>query len=153
MPMSFGIRDWEYQSYLVIPTNSEKDAQPRTKITAEKWAKGMLNLEDAIDDKSDVVGTLEFPTDKGPLRLRIKAVLDQGTVPAKFEAIGEVQEDKNPANGARYALVGWAFPGDDGKVAKITGSVIAERGPNLQPDKELGEKPIGTVGLFTITNR
>jgi hypothetical protein len=150
MPMSFGIRDWEYQSYLLLPSDSENASQPGTKFTAKKWAKGKLHLEDAIDNKPDAVGILEFPTAQGSLKLTVKAELDQTTAPAKFEAIGEVK-DSNSAKGARYALVGWAFSVDDGKVAKITGSVIAERGPDLQPDKELGGEPIGTVGLFTIT--
>jgi hypothetical protein len=152
MPMSFGMRHWEYQSFLVLPTDAEDAAQPGATITAKKWAKGELYLEDAIDDNPDAVGTLEFPTVRGLLKLAVKAVLEQGTEPAKFEAIGEVEEPTNPARGACYALVGWAFQGEGGRVAKITGSVRAVRGPDAQPDKELGGMPIGTVGLFTISN-
>lgn len=152
MQMNFGMRHWEYQSFLVLPTDPEKVAQPGSTITAKKWAKGMLYLEDAIDNKPDVVGTLEFPTAQGLLRLTVTAVLEQGDVPAKFNAIGEVKENTNKAKGARYELMGWAFPDKDGMVAKITGSVRAVSGPDAKPDRELGKMPIGTVGLFTITN-
>lgn len=152
MPMSFGMRNWEYQSFLVLPTDAESAAQPGATVNAKKWAKGSLYLEDAVDDKPDAVGVLEFPTDQGLLKLAVQALLEQGTEPAKFEAIGEVKENANPAKGACYALVGWAFQDEDGRVAKITGSVRALRGSNAQPDRELGGMPIGTVGLFTISN-
>jgi hypothetical protein len=153
MPMSFGMRHWEYQSFLVLPTDAESAAQPGATVNAKKWAKGRLYLEDAMDyNKPGAVGTLEFPTDQGLLKLAVKALLEQGTEPAKFEAIGEVWENANRAKGASYALVGWAFQGKDGRVAKITGSVRAVRGPDAQPDKDLGGMPIGTVGLFTIYN-
>lgn len=152
MTMSFGMRHWTYQSFLVLPTDAENAAQPGATITAKKWAKGELYLEDAIDDSPDAVGTLEFPTDQGLLKLAVKAVLEQGTELAKFEAIGEVQEPTSKARGASYALVGWAFQDKDGRVAKITGSVRAVRGTDGQPEKELGGMPIGTVGIFTISH-
>jgi hypothetical protein len=152
MPITFGMRHWEYQSFLLLPTDSENAAPPGSKINALKWAKGTLHLEDAIDNKPDVVGTLEFPTDEGSLRLTVTAILDQGDVPAKFNAIGEVKEEASKAKGARYELIGWAFPDKDNKVAKITGSIRAVSGPDAKPDTELGRMPIGTVGLFTITN-
>jgi hypothetical protein len=151
MSISFGMRHWEYQSFLVLPTDSENAEKPGSRINALKWAKGTLHLEDAIDNKPDVVGTLEFPTDEGPLRLTVTAVLDQGDIPAKFNAIGEVKE-ANKAKGARYELIGWAFPGKENKVAKITGSIRAVSGPDKKRDTELGGMPIGTVGFFTITN-
>jgi hypothetical protein len=151
MPMSFGMRHWEYQSFLVLPTDAENAAKPGATITAKKWAQGRLYIEDGIGNMSDVVGTLEFETDLGLLKLAVKAVLDQKNVPAKFEATGEVEEN-NPFKGACYLLVGWAFQDKDSKVARITGSVRAVRGSDAQPDEELGGMPIGTVGLFTITN-
>jgi hypothetical protein len=137
MPMNFGMRHWEYQSFLVLPTDAESAAQPGATVNAKRWAKGRLYLEDAIDDKLDAVGSLEFPTDKGLLKLAVKALLEQGTEPAKFEAIGEVKENANQARGACYALVGWAFQDEYGRVAKITGSVRAVRGSDSQPDKDL----------------
>jgi hypothetical protein len=146
MPVNFGMRHWDYQSFLDV-ADSE---QPGDSSTDKIWARGRLYLEDAIDVSPDAVGTLEFQTDKGLLKLVVKAELDQGSVPAKFKASGEVL-DANPAQGARYELEGWAEV-EDSKVAKIKGSVTAVRGPTLQPDKELGGKPIGTVGFFTITN-
>ena len=67
MPMNFGMRHWEYQSFLVLPTDPENAAQPGSTITAKKWAKGELYLEDAIDDDPDAVGTLRayLQTQKG----------------------------------------------------------------------------------------
>jgi hypothetical protein len=152
MPMNFGMRHWEYQSFLVLPTDPENAAQPGSRVTATKWAKGQLYLEDAIDDDLDAVGTLVFPTPKGSIKLAVKVILKEGSESANFEAIGEVKDSSSPVNGASYTLVGWASQDVDGRVDKITGSVRALRGSNAQPDIELGQQPIGTVGLFTITN-
>lgn len=153
MPMNFGMRHWEYQSFLVLPTDPENAAQPGSTITAKKWAKGELYLEDAIDDDPDAVGTLVFPTPQGSIiKLAVKVVLKEESESANFEAIGKVEDNASPSNGACYALVGWASQGVDGRVDKITGSVRALRGSNAQPDRDLGQMPIGTVGLFTITN-
>jgi hypothetical protein len=152
MPMTFVMRNWEYQSFLVLPTDQENSAQPGVPVTAKKWAKGKLSLEDAIDLDISAVGTLVFPTPKGSIELAVKVILKAESESANFEAIGEVKDNASPANGACYILTGWASQGADGKVDKITGSVRALRGSNAQPDKELGQQPIGTVGLFTITN-
>ena len=146
MTISFGTRYWDYRSFL----NVEDRENPGSSSTDKIWARGTLYLEDAIDVKPDAVCTLEFQTDKGPLKFVVKVELDQGSEPAKFTAYGEVL-DANSAQGARYDLAGWAEV-EDNKVAKIKGSVTAVRGTKLQPDKELGGEPIGTVGLFTITN-
>ncbi len=59
--MNFGMRYWEYQSFLILSTDTENAAQPGTTVTAKKWAKGRLYLEDAIDENLDAVGTLQFP--------------------------------------------------------------------------------------------
>jgi hypothetical protein len=153
MPMNFGMRHWEYQSFLVLPTDPENAAQPGSRVTATKWAKGELYLEDAIDDDPDAVGTLVFPTPNGSIKLAVKVILKEGSESANFEAIGEVKDSTSPAvNGASYALVGWASQGVDGRVDKITGSVRALRGSDAQPGKDLSKMPIGTVGLFMITN-
>ena len=82
----------------------------------------------------------------------MKVVLKEESESANFEAIGEVKDNASSANGACYTLVGWASQGVDGRVDKIIGSVRALRGSNAQPDRDLSQKPIGTVGLFTITN-
>jgi hypothetical protein len=152
MQMNFGMRHWEYQSFLVLPTDPENAAQPGSTITATKWAKGKLYLEDTIDDDPDAVGTLVFPTPRSSIKLAVKVVLKEESESANFEAIGKVEDNTSPDNGACYILVGWASQDVDGRVNKITGSVRALRGSNAQPDRELGQMPIGTVGLFTITN-
>ena len=152
MPMNFGMHHWEYQSFLVLPTDPEKAAQLGSTITAKKWAKGELYLEDAIDDDPDAVGRLVFPTPNGSIELAVKAVLKEDSESANFEAIGKVEDNTSSANGACYALVGWASQDADGRVDKITGSIRALRGANANPTKDLGGMPIDTVGLFTITN-
>jgi hypothetical protein len=152
MPMNFGMFHWEYQSFLVLPTDPENAAEPGSTITAKKWAKGELYLEDAIDDDPDAVGKLVFPTAQGSIELAVKVVLKEESESANFEAIGKVEDNASPSNGVCYTLVGWASQGVDGRVDKITGSIRALRGSNAQPDRELGKMPIGTVGLFTITN-
>ena len=152
MSMNFGMRHWEYQSFLVLPTDPENAAQPGSTITAKKWAKGELYLEDAIDDDPDAVGKLVFPTTRGSIELVVKVVLKEESESANFEAIGKVEDEASPANGACYTLVGWASQGVDGRVDKITGSIRALRGANANPTKDLGGMPIDTVGLFTITN-
>jgi hypothetical protein len=150
MSISFGMQHWNYQSFLVLPTDAEQAAPPGATITARTWAKGKLYLEDSVNLDLSAIGTLEIPTNEGLLKLAVKALLKETELSgaAKFEAVGQVQELKKIAKGACYALVGWAFPGLDGKVAKITGSIQAVRGPALQPDRELGGMPARTVGLF-----
>jgi hypothetical protein len=145
MPMNFGTRHWEYQGFLVLPTDSEKAAPPGSTITAKKWSKGELYLEDAIDNDSNAVGKLVMPTPRGSIELAVKVVLKEESESANFEAIGKVEDNTSSANGTCYALVGWASQDADGRVDKITGSIRA-----LTAD--LGGMPIGTVGFFTITN-
>lgn len=148
----FWMQDWIYQSFLILPTTTEASSPPGTAVTTKKWAKGNLYLETSIDIDKDAVGFLTFPTRDGDIRLSVKAFVEKGTDPAKFEAVGEVQ-DASPAKGASYKLFGWAFRGEDDKVAKVQGSVIAVRGSEVRQDIELGGMPIGTVGAFTITSR
>lgn len=147
----FWMHGWSYQSFLILPTPSEKAAPPGSAVTAKTWAKGRLNLETSTDlGKPDAVGLLIFPTAQGELKLRVKASVEEGIDVAKFEATGEVVDDV-PAKGTVYELVGWAFRGKDDKVAAVRGSVMAVRGPDARPDIELGGQPIGTVGAFIIT--
>lgn len=149
----FWMQNWTYQSFLILPTDPEKIALPGSAITTKKWAKGNLHLQTSIDlDNSDAIGFLTFSTRDGDAKLSVKASVEKGIDPVKFEATGEVQ-DAIPAKGAVYKLLGWAFRGADDKVAKVEGSVIAVRGPDARPDVELGGMPIGTVGAFVITSR
>ena len=146
--------NWVYQSFLILPTDSEKQSPAGASITARKWAKGKLHLEDAIDlpPSPDVVGSLVFPNSDGNITLNVKAFVEKGISPVKFEATGEVKNASSPQiNGAMYKLSGWAFRGEGDKVEKIEGCVIATRGSDARPDVELGGMPIGTVGAFVIT--
>lgn len=150
---SFGMQGWVYQSFLVLPSEPEKQSPPGSSITAKKWAKGRLYLEDAIDlpPLPSVIGSLVFPTPNGDIKLNVKAFVEKGISPVKFEATGEVQSAFPETNGAMYKLLGWATRGEGNKVAKIEGSVIAFRGSDASPSVELGGMPVGTVGAFVIT--
>jgi hypothetical protein len=151
---SFWMQDWTYQSFLILPTDPEKQSPPGTSITTKKWAKGNLNLETSIDlpPAPDAIGSLVIPTPRGNVKLNVKAFVESGVSPVKFEATGEVQNAPAETNGAIYKLLGWAFRGEDDKVSKIEGCIIAVRGSDASPNLELGGMPVGTVGAFIITN-
>ncbi len=147
------MQNWTYQSFLVLPTPTEEMVPPGSAITAKKWAKGNLYLETSIDTGNpDAVGLLIFPTKDGDVKLRVKASVEKGIDPVKFEATGEVQ-DAVPAKGAVYKLLGWAFRGKDDDVATVRGCVMAVRGSDARPDVDLGGMPIGTVGAFVIMSK
>lgn len=153
---SFWMHNWVYQSFLILPTDLEKQSPAgSTSITARKWATGKLHLEGAIDPPPapDVIGSLVFPGSKGGITLKVKAFVEKGISPVKFEATGEVQNTSSPEiNGAMYKLLGWAFRGEGDKVEKIEGCIIAIRGSDTRPDVELGGMQIGTVGAFIISS-
>ncbi|MEP0914749.1 hypothetical protein NDI45_28005 [Leptolyngbya sp. GB1-A1] len=151
---SFAMQNWVYQSFLILPTDPEKESPPGSSITSRKWAKGSLYLETGVDPSPapDAVGILVFPTPRGDIKLNVKAFVEEGVSPVKFEATGEAKSDSAETNGATYQLLGWAFRGKDNKVSKVEGSVIAVRGSDARPNIDLGGMPIGTVGAFVITN-
>jgi hypothetical protein len=79
--------------------------------------------------------------------------LGSGNAPATFEATGTGTE--GITKGAIYRLFGWVFPEEPvvqgaARVLSIRGSVWAVRGPDAQPEIELGRMPVGTVGAFVI---
>jgi hypothetical protein len=152
---SFSMQGWTYQSFLILPTDPEKQSPPGSSINTKKWAKGNLYLETSIDlpPAHDAIGNLVIPTPRGNVKLSVKAFVEKGVSPVKFEATGEVQNNPAEANGAMYKLFGWAFRGEDDKVSKIEGCVIAVRGSDTSPNVELGGMPIGTVGAFTIVSK
>jgi hypothetical protein len=92
-------------------------------------------------------GYLKFMTGV-ELSVKLTIVSDKGVIPAKFEAIGEGKGGET--KGSIYELTGWVFRGADGQVVTVRGSVRAVRGPERNPDIELGKKPINTVGEFII---
>jgi hypothetical protein len=151
---SFVMQGWTYQSFLILPTDPEKQAPPGTSITTKKWAKGYLHLETSIDlpPAPDAIGRLVIPTPRGNVTLKVEAFVERGVSPVKFEATGEVQEAPPEINGAMYKLLGWAFRGKGNEVSKIEGCVISVRGSDSHPNVELGEMPVGTVGSFIITS-
>ncbi|MDQ3329393.1 MAG: hypothetical protein M3552_01860 [Planctomycetota bacterium] len=142
---AFEFQDWQYQSYLLLPTNEGLSANPGNDVTAKKWASGKLTLSDS--PAGGASGYLEFP---GGIKLRINVTGEPGKdgAPATFEATGIGTE--GVVKGAEYHLTGWAIPGKDGKVQEVRGAVRAARGPDAAPNTELGRMPVGTVGAFVI---
>jgi hypothetical protein len=148
----FWMQNWDYQSFLILPTKQEEMSPRETIVSTKKWAKGGIYLETSIDEDKDATGSLIFPIQDGKIKLSVTAYVEKGASPAKFEAVGEVTEEC-PQKGASYKLLGWAFRGEDDYVAQIQGSVIAIRGSDNRPEIDLDEMPIGTVGAFTIKSR
>jgi hypothetical protein len=151
----FEFQDYIYQSFLVLPTPAENDAPPPTPITAKKWAQGTFLCGQAFRDDSGgyiLDGTLSFRPGV-ELSVSVKGTFGMGNKPAAFEATGTGTQ--GPTKGAIYQLVGWVFPEEPiqnraARVLKIEGSVWAVRGPDPQPEIELGGHPIGIVGSFVI---
>ena len=52
--------------------------------------------------------------------------------------------------GAVYELHGWAFFDSNGNIERVNGSTLAVRGPDANPEIELGRRPINTVGSFVL---
>ena len=144
---AFEFQDWNYQSFLILPTPDEGKAQPGSSVTAKKWAMGKLTLSDSPDGY-EANGFLDFGSG---VRLEVKVNFQPGEdgAPASFEANGIGEEGL--AIGSHYHLTGWAFPGSDGKVEHVQGAIRAVRGPDSDPQIELGQMPIGTVGAFHIS--
>ena len=151
----FENRYWIYQSFLVLPTLQEYDAQPGAATTAKKWARGRLSGGPALQGAGDgytLEGTLSFGAGV-ELAVTAQGVLGSGNSPATFEATGTTLE--GPLKGAIYQLVGWVFPDEavqngPRNVMSVRGAVRAVRGPDTKPELELGGMPVGTVGTFFI---
>jgi hypothetical protein len=153
----FEFQDWMYQSFLVLPTEEENDAQSGTAVTARKWAKGDFRCGQAFRtaDGYTLDGTLSFRPGV-ELTVSAKGTLGTGNNPAPFEATGTGTE--GPIKGAIYQLVGWVFPqkpihSGAARPLSIKGSVWAVRGPDTKPGFEPGGMPVGTVGAFIIVSR
>lgn len=155
----FEFQDWIYQSFLVLPTPEENFALPGAAIAAKKWAKGTFGCGQAFNssDGYTLDGILSFDSPPAPpgtqLIVSVKGALGSGNTPATFEATGT--GTGGVTKGAIYKLVGWVFPEDPvvqggGRVLSVRGSVRAVRGPDTNPEIELGRMPVGTVGAFVI---
>jgi hypothetical protein len=149
---------WDYQSFLVLPSDAEVATPPGSSVTARKWAKGSLSVPDDTGEK--IKGELSFaPGVKLVIDGRISPANDDS--PTTLEATGEATD--GPIKGTRYQITGWIVPSttDAKGRPQIRGSVRAARGPLLpkanptDPDKyagvEPGKMPVGTVGTFILT--
>lgn len=143
---AFGGQDWDYQSLLlVLPTEAELAADPKAAIKGERWAKGILKLTDNPDDGS-ASGVLSLvPGVKLQISVLSTPAALNSPVFLKITGIGLA-----PIAGCVYELVGWAFPGSDGKVESVRGAIQAARGVTENSVNEPGGRPIRTVGSFIL---
>jgi hypothetical protein len=158
----FEFQDWIYQSFLVLPTSEENEAEalPDTPVTAKKWAKATLQCGQAfsVPDGYKLDGTLSMRPGI-EFSLAAKGALGVGNNPAPFEAT--VTATEGPLKGAIYQLVGWVFPEvpistGAARILSVKGSVRAVRGTDANPGVEPGGQPIepiGTAGLFIIVSK
>jgi hypothetical protein len=139
---------WAFQSFLMLPSETEWAAPPGTSVSARKWAKGTLAILSSTDDEFS--GELTFSE---TVKLNVKGKILPATddTPAVLDAIGEATD--GPAKGAIYKIRGWSNPLTSEQVnpSQIQGSVLAVRGADSKPEIELGGMPIGTVGAFVLT--
>lgn len=87
------------------------------------------------------------------MEVSAKGRLGSGVAPATFEATGTGIDGKT--KGAIYHLVGWVFPelpivNQAGRILGVRGSIRAVRGPDSNPELDLGKMPLDTVGTFVI---
>jgi hypothetical protein len=138
---------WNYQSFLVLPADAEREVSAGSPVTAKKWAKGSLVILNRIDDGFS--GELVF---NESVKLSVKGKISPSAngVPAVLEAISEATE--GIAQGAIYKITGWINPlsPDKTEPTQVQGSVLALCGPNSNPEMELGGMPTGTVGAFVL---
>ena len=116
---TFGLEEWTYQSFLLLPTPDEHSAAPGTAITCKKWARGKLRLTDSEFGYA-ATGTLAFAPSI-ELAVSVRGTPGVDSTPATFEATGTGLEGKT--KGAIYELAGWAFCGADGNVESVRGSM------------------------------
>jgi hypothetical protein len=153
----FEFQDWTYQSTVVLPSPANDHALPGTSLPARKWAKGALILGQAHkhDHGYEVGGCLSF----GPgyeLEITARGALGASGIPATFEGTGTALHGK--PRGVVYDLIGRVFPEEPiqhgaARVLRIQGAVWAIRGPDVQPEIELGGLPVGTIGVFRIERK
>lgn len=138
--------NWQYQSFLLLPSDEQLAAAPGTNVTAKKWAMGKLLLADGTE--MEAAGQLIFAPGI-ELRVHLRFTPGEAGKPAEFKGTGT--GETGPTKGAVYELNGWAYPDATGKLAGCRGSVRAARGSGANPGAELGGMPTGTIGLFSIT--
>lgn len=137
---------WRYQSFLILPTPSEQEAQPGSPVTASKWAMGTLTVP--TDTSPEVSGELAFAPG---VTLAVKGHLLPASdlSPAIFVATGEALT--GPLKGSIYRITG-AVIGDANSQQSIYGSVQGVRGPDTDPEVA-GGVPIYTVGTFVLSRQ
>ncbi len=83
------------------------------------------------------------------LDVKGRILLSADSLPAMFEAMGE--GFVGPTKGAIYKIIGWYPTSLNGiDQLNVCGSVLAVRGPDSSPEKDLGGMPVGTVGTFIL---
>ncbi|MGZ8212934.1 MAG: hypothetical protein ACXWTP_00330 [Methylosarcina sp.] len=156
----FEFHDYQYQSFLILPTTEQDSVPPSNEVNAKRWAKGQFICGQAFNSGEgySLDGVLRFESNsaqKPELKVLITGTCGEGKNPASFEGTGTGID--GPTKGAIYSLVGWAFrdekqTGPGGSIIRICGSVRAVRGPDNRPERGLGDMPLGTAGAFVITS-
>ncbi|MDQ4143306.1 MAG: hypothetical protein M3198_06090 [Actinomycetota bacterium] len=135
---------WEYESFLILPSEAERAAPPGSPVTARKWAMGALTV--STDTDEEVSGELVFAPG---ITLNVRGlVLDTSSRLPILTATGEGVS--GPTKGAVYRILGVIIRDANGQES-VQGSVLAVRGPDVNPDVELGGMPINTVGSFVLS--
>lgn len=134
--------EWNYNSYLLIPTMEQFDGAPPMPTNAVKWAKGKL----IVADETPAQGRLVFQTG---VELAVELSLEKHDDQTVFHAKGVGMA--GVTLGAIYHLSGWAHLNADGGVRELSGGVLAVRGPDARPVIELGGQAVGTVGYFRLS--
>lgn len=150
----FEFQDWIYQSFLLLPTPAEDEANPGAAVGAKKWARGTLMCGQAFAsaDGYTLTGTLVFPS-KGELSIAARGKLGDADSPATFEATGTGTQGL--VTGMVSQLVGWVTPelpvaNGAARVLSVRGSIRAVRGTDAKPEVDPSGVPLGTVGAFVI---
>lgn len=137
---------WHYQSFLILPTQSEEEAPSGSAVTARKWASGTLTVP--TDAYPEVSGELVFSPGI-TLAVRGHVLPPSGLSSEILVATGEGLEGQTKGSISR--IIGTVISNGNGRQL-IYGSVLGVRGPDTQPDVN-GGMPINTVGTFTLSRQ
>jgi len=138
---------WDYQSFLILSTSPGRDATPVSPLALRRWAMGTLTL--APCTSPDVRGELTFAPG---VALTVKGHITPASDMSPTVLVATGEGLSGPTKGSLYQIAGTAVI-DANKRQSIHGWVLAVRGPDANPKKELGGLPTGTVGTFVLSEQ
>lgn len=137
---------WNYQSFLILPTPSEKQDPPGKPVTAVKWSRGTLIVP--TDNYPEVSGELVFaPGVTLAIEGHVLPASETSSAILVATGVGEAP----PTEGSISWITGTIINHANGQHS-IYGSVLGVRGPDSNPD-ENGGQPLNTVGTFMLTRQ